>query len=499
MILSGAAAILGVVFGGDYAQVSGQTAVATPLSPTTRIGEKLTYTLSFGKISNAGYAETHVVSRGKMSGKDAVEIRGRVKTVDLVSAAFLLLDETRTVFAAPDTGLPLYLTTSSLDSVSPKPASRNYLQQPTLNFDLVTLLFKARETGGSGTFSVSEGDQIHTVTFQTGAGSERIRTGAGDFDTSVSIVQSNLLLSFGVKECKVNFSTDEARVPVLFRMKTPKGEIRATLAALSMPEPEAATATPSPTTAPTPKPVPNGKPTPAPTPEYIPNAPLVPELGFVLGEVLDFKVSQAGKPVGVVSFSAVERRRIDKVDTLVLTAVVTGVEPGTATLRLGDTVRTLVDPDTLAPFRIEARFQSIFPALNQTALFDPRTGSINFGGKTPAEGPIGTHSLLSLFYAMRSFNLKPSDNKSAPVNDTRVAVFWDGKTHVFTLRPGKPQELTFGTDKVSAQAISITTGSKDLDALSPKVWLRTDDRVPLRISLGPLQLDLIPPAPSAAL
>src|SRR6185369_14665958 len=80
------------------------------LSPTPfRIGEKLTYTVSFGRIKNAGFAEVYVVSRGKLDGRDAVELHSKFKTNELVSAAFYLLDETRTTFASADTGLPLYI------------------------------------------------------------------------------------------------------------------------------------------------------------------------------------------------------------------------------------------------------------------------------------------------------------------------------------------------------------------------------------------------------
>src|SRR6476620_2146037 len=77
-----------------------------------RIGEKLTYSVSFGKFDNAAYAETSVGSRGKISGKDAVELQSKVKTLQVVSAAFVLFDESRTVYAAPDTGLPLYIQRS---------------------------------------------------------------------------------------------------------------------------------------------------------------------------------------------------------------------------------------------------------------------------------------------------------------------------------------------------------------------------------------------------
>ncbi len=223
---------------------SAQTvSVVASSPPMFRIGEKLSYNISFGKIQNAGYAETHVVSRGKISGKDAVEIRGRVKTLDLVSAAFFLFDESRTAFAAPDTGLPHYITSNSLDSVVPKETIRNYLAQPTSSFDLLTLMFKARESGGIGSYPLIEGDQLHTVTFQ-GSVAEKVRTEAGDFDTTISNVQSDFLTAGGIKDLRINFSTDEFHLPVLVRFKTAKGDFKCSLSVIALPEPEASSTDP---------------------------------------------------------------------------------------------------------------------------------------------------------------------------------------------------------------------------------------------------------------
>ena len=157
----------------------------------------------------------------------------------------------------------------------------------------------------------------------------------------------------------------------------------------------------------------------------------------------------------------------------------------------GDAASVQVDPETLTPMRLESKFQSPFVGLNQTLVFDRRTGGVTFKAKESIDAPIGTQTFLSLIYAMRSFNLKPSKDLSNPVNDTRVAVFWESKSYVFTLRPAKPEDITLNGEVVSAQVITINTGSKALDELSIKVWLRTDDRVPVRFSVGGYQAELI--------
>ena len=462
--------------------------VTVVASPTNfRIGEKLAYTVSYGKFPDAAYAETHVVSRGKIGGKDAIEIRSKVKTLEIVAAAFFMFDESRTVYAAPDSGLPLYVSTLSQDSALPKETIGNYLTSPTTNFDMVTLLYKAREAGGVGTFPLFENDLTQNVTFATTV-SEKVKTEAGDFETTVSTVTSEFLTANGITNLKINFSNDEFRIPILIRFKVAKGEFRAVLSGVTVPEVETPTPTPSPTpvktTTPTPKPTatPNG---------YEDNRPIAPELGFQVGESLDYRVTTSGKAVATLNLNARERKLINNVDMLVLAATVTAVEPGFMGLRVGDSLVARVNPETLAPYSIEARLGVPFPGLVPAVAFDQRNGSINFGGAAPVDGPIGTHSIMSLIYAMRSFNLKPSKDRTNPVNDTRVAVFWESKAYVFTLRPNEPEDLTINGEKVSAQLITITTLTKQLDPLAPKVWLSTDERVPIRFTLGAYQADLI--------
>ena len=96
-------AIFTVTFGffctfSNFKNVSAQTEnTKTTLQVSNfRIGERLTYNMSFGQFANAGYLETYVVSRGKLAENDAVELRSKVKTNDFVSAAFYLVDESRT-------------------------------------------------------------------------------------------------------------------------------------------------------------------------------------------------------------------------------------------------------------------------------------------------------------------------------------------------------------------------------------------------------------------
>lgn len=462
--------------------------VQTVVAPTAfRIGERLTYNISLERFANAGYAETYVVSRGKIANKDAVELRSRIKTNNFVSAAFYLLDESRTTFAA-DSGAPLYIREIENGSVLPKETVHNYLVAPSASLDWLTLIYQARAAGGTGNFSLQEDEKVYNVNLAT-TGSERIKTDAGEFETTVSSVQSDFFIERGWKDFRINFSADEQKVPVLIRFKTSKGEFRVTLASIQLIEGETA-AQPTPVVAQTPRLVITPTPIPTPTP-YIDNQPLIKELPFDLGETLDYQVSTGGSAIGNIRFQAAERKQFLGQDSLLLKATITGITPGNRIFKLNEGIRANVNPDSIAPQQIEIKLSGALAFLNQTTQFDQRTGKASLNGVNRIDIPVGTHSLLSLIYAIRSFNLKPSKDPTNPVNDTRVAVFWDNQPYVFTLRPADANIINLRGEKVSAQQISINTGNPQLDALGLRLWLSNDERrVPLRFTVGAYQADL---------
>jgi hypothetical protein len=459
--------------------------------PTTpfRVGERLTYNISFERFSNAGYAELYVVSRGKLGEKNAVELRSKIKTTDLVSSAFYTLDRQRSTFASAETGLPLYIRQTFNTGVLPKEIISNYLVIPTATNDLLTFIYQARTAGGVGIFSFREDEQIYSVNLQSTVG-ERVKTAAGDFDTSVSIVQSVYLTERGITDLRVNFSTDEARVPVLIRLKTAKGAFRLELASLQ-------TLDSAPATEPTPTPLPAASaqktPKPAATPmPYIENQPLLPDLPFALGETLEYQVSMLGKYFGNVALQVKERKKFANEDSLLLTATTTETEKGNPLFNLNDAIRAQVNPDSLAPQQIELKFTGFFSPYNQIAQFDQKNGFVSFNGANRAAIPVGTHSLLSLAYAIRSFNLKPSKDPNNPVNDTRVAVFVGSQPYVFTLRPSNGEIINLKGEKIVAQLVTVATGNPGIDALGLRLWLSTDEkRLPLRLNVGNYQADLV--------
>ncbi|MBK9152928.1 MAG: DUF3108 domain-containing protein [Chloracidobacterium sp.] len=469
--------------GGALAE--GQTVNGGPF----KVGERLTYTVAFERFDNVAYVELFTASRGRIGEVEAVELRSRIKTLDFVSAAIYMVDESRTIYVSPDSGVPLYLSRTVNVGGLPKETIQNNLSAPTGNFDLVTMIYKIRHSDGAGTFNILEGDKIYNVTFQL-TGNEKVRTDAGEFETTTHTIQSEYFAELGIRDVRMNLSIDAARVPVSLRFRTPKGDFIARLASVRNVEP---VTDPSPTPAPISTPKPTPEPTPSPTPRaYEDNQPLSSELAFELWETLEYRLSAAGEALATFVLRAAERKQVDTLDTLFLSAYVKDVMPVSGPLSKNDSILVQVDPVTLGPRKFEVSLSGPLAAFSQEVFFDERRNLITFKNGGSVEAPVGTHSVLSLLYAMRSFNLKPSKDTTNPINDTRVAVFWENRPYIFTLRPSMAESITVGDQKISAQMVSITTGNKDLDGLAIKVWLSTDDRrLPVRITLGRYQADLI--------
>jgi Protein of unknown function (DUF3108) len=472
--------ILGFVLYGQSSEAAG--------TPSFRVGERLTYNISFGKFNEAGYAETFVVSRGKIGEKNAIELRGRFKTTDFVSAVFYYIDETRSTFASAESGLPLYSKITFNESVPSRDSTHSFLDNPTAYHDLLTALYQVRALGGSGSLQFQESDKLYTASTIT-AGNEKVATDIGEYDTIISSVQSQYLLDKGITNLRINLSNDDSHVPVLIRFKMAKGEFRAVLASVQMFSPETASeATPTPL--PTPRPSLTPRPIVTPTP-FVENQPLSQDLPFSLGETLSYKITSQNQLIANVNLQARERKALMSRDSLLLNASITNLGAGKSIFNLSDTVNSWVNPETLAPMQTELRLTGLFASRSQTVQFDQTNGAAVYGGATRVDVPVGTHDVLSLAYAIRSFNLTASKNPTNPVNDTRVAVFLGNKPVIFTLRPSTVESVEFEGKKQVCQVVSLTTGNPSIDAYNIRVWLTNDvRRLPLRFALGKFRADL---------
>jgi hypothetical protein len=204
-----------------------------------------------------------------------------------------------------------------------------------------------------------------------------------------------------------------------------------------------------------------------------------------------YRVTNGTRPVGTVQLLAKERKFISGEDSLILSASVVSAEPGNGAFTLGDSIVARVDPETLSPFEMTGKMTGQVGGLGRQIKFDQKTGAVSFG-QDHVDAPIGTHTILSFLYAIRSFNLNPSRDVRNPVNDTRVAVFWNSNPNIFMLRPFEPETITVNGQKLQAQKVTIKTNDSQLDQLGVTVWLSTDpSRTPLMVKIGLYQAELI--------
>ncbi len=467
--------------------VIGQVALL-PAPTMFRVGERVTYAISFDNYPTAGTAEIQVVSRGRLGTKDAVEISGRFRTQDLFSAAILLVDETATTIVAADSGMPLFVKRTNLASGLAKERTENYTLTPATGYDMLSMIYRIRYSDTAGAFTLVENGRSYAVTYGP-LGAERIQTAAGDFDSTIISLQSDYFTEQGMRDVRVNIESGGDRVPLMFRAKLQNGELKAAASSIQNIAAQAENV-PVPVVSPTPLPTPVATPIPTPEP-YIDNAPLSPDLAFELGEVLQYRVTSGGVTVGSLVLNAKERKQINGLDTLVLSADLSETNAASG-LGKNNKITAHVDPLTLLPRQVDIGFTGQLARFSSSAMFDPNKGSVTVMGTPPVEVPAGTHSVISLIYAMRSFKIAPSPDPNSPVNDTRVAVFWDGRSHVFYIRPSAV-EIPDATGRVKPAVLAtITTENSQLNQLNLKTWIDITDRrrLPVRFTIGPFTFDL---------
>ncbi len=461
-----------------------------------KIGERLTYTISFSNFNEAAFAETHVVSNGKFKGKEAIKIAAKAKTTNFVGATFFSVDEERSIYFSPETGLPFSLQKTVTEVGKQVTKTQDFAENSGLS-DLLSMLFEIRTKnltqGSTETFQIQEGEQNFTAQFQV-VGKEKVKTSAGEFDT----LSGNVSGLSQFPNLKINFSDDERHLPVLFRFVLPKGKVRAELAGIQNLIPVVKppiVLKPFKGRLTGPLPTSNN-----PTIPYKDNENLSEDLPFSLGEKLRFRIfwQNTSNQIGIVALQAKERKQFfdKRNDLLLLTATVEESGGVKKLFEVGDFINSYVNADSLIPFRSQTKLSGAFAEFNQVLNFNQTLGNVLVNGTQPVEIPIGTHDLLSLAYAFRAFNLKFIQSPENPVTDSRASVFLGNRPSIFSLRPIQNEIIEIGGRKVQAQKIVVTPGIQSQDISLIQIWVSNDKRrLPLRLmlngSFGLVQADLI--------
>ncbi|MCS6874031.1 MAG: DUF3108 domain-containing protein [Pyrinomonadaceae bacterium] len=442
-------------------------------SQAYKIGERISYNVSFEKVKEAGYVELWVASQGKYKNEDAIELRAIIKTTGLLSAIHHI-DQNRVCLVSAKTGLPLYNRIISNEEILPK----DFVQEAPAYHNLITAIYQIR-FGSISNLVFQEGEKLYSLTWQN-ISKEKVKTDLGEFETSLIELQSDFFNENQMENFRINITEDENRLPVLIRFRTKRGSFTVKIASFQIITKEPPMETPQP-------PQVILQPTPTPTPKpYIENQPLSEDLPFSLGETLTFNVMSQNRNVAVVTLQAKERRLFKNKDALLVKAEVT---QSSTQLFSGSLFVSWIDPLVLVPFQFETKLPIPFVRFNQSVEFDQENGfasDLSNGIKT--EIPVGTHSILSLAYAIRTFRI---DYQRTSQKDVRVAVFWNKKYYILTFRPVSQETLEISGRKIESIVVSIT-GEKTLDRLNARLWISNDNaRLPLRFMIGDYRADLI--------
>lgn len=453
-----------------------------------RIGEKLTYNVSFSTFSTAAHIELLVTEPAELSPRRGIELHAHVETVEVVSAALYAINNDYTTVVDPQSGLPLRAqvvahrggTTQEMADIT----------QPIVSgaYDYLSALFYARTLPlAQGTIYpltlVGDGGQVFPAEIKV-VERESVKTTAGSFNAIATQLRAPGNQTLNSYRARLYFSDDERHVPVLLTAKLPSGEIRIELASIeqtNIAPSVIAVATPTPLVRPIPR---SRNKTPDPTPANLPGLP------FKIGEPLNFTfyLGNSAQPVGTASYQVRARGKYFGREGILLSSITTTSPVGQRLFPVNDQINSYVDANTLLPFRTELNIQESRHRVNDVINFDQERGAaVSSDGKS-IEIPVGTYDLVSVIYALRSFDLTPPKHNA-------VSLLINHQPRTLSITSLKRETIELGGQRIPAIQLSLTTDDPQGDRFTLRLWVSNDrSRLPLRLTattpLGPVRADL---------
>lgn len=466
------------------------------------MGERLTYNISFAHFVSAGHIELSVAGRGTFFNREGIALRAHVETTGIVNAALYAVNSDYMTYVDPANGLPYRAQQVVRDAGRASDTSADYNQPAGTaaipgkfragefpgTYDLISAIYRARAVpltqDAEYYFSVQAEGGIYEAELKV-TGTEVIKTNVGSFNTIVTRLR---VKGIKVRDYRIYFSDDERHVPVLLTARHSNGEIRAELAGsqlLPLAPPQIA---PQPT--PAPSPTATRRP-PVVIPVTPPVGPLAADLPFRIGEQLNFQVYIASvtQPVGTASFQVRARERYFNRDGLMVTVRAQTTAAAQRIFFANDQINSYIDPATLVPFRTELNLVEGKRRFSRVWTVDQERGVAVGDNNQRVDIPVGTYDLVSVLYAIRTFDLSPPRRNA-------VSLMVNNRPKTLFVTSLKREVIEIAGQKISAIQISLTTDDPQPDKFQMRGWISTDKkRLPLRLSavteIGPLRADLV--------
>ena len=463
-----------------------------------KIGEHLTYDVSFSNFMSIAHVDLQVVSRGIYSGRDSIQLRAHAQTSGVVNVALFSINNDYTTYIDPQTGLPFHSQEIVRDATRSNESSLDMNQVAGTEaipsklayggtYDFVSAFYRVRALplapGAVYNLTVRGDSQPYQMTLKV-TGTVVIKTSVGSFTTIMTEVRSPGNTMF--KNARAYFSDDERHVPVLVTARVSTGDLKVELAGS-----EILKQVPTAAAAPTPPLTVVAAPTPTPTPKSGPAEVISNEdWPFTIGEQLNYQVfiGSSNTPLGIATFQVRGRSRYFDRDGLYLSVTAQTTGAAAKVFVANDSMESYVDPKSLLPYRTVMKRNEGKRKVNQTLTVNQDRGSATTDRSEKIDIPVGTHDYLSLFYVARTFNITPPKRNA-------ISLLAEGKPKTLFISSIKRETIEIGQQKIPAVALSLTTADPQSDKYQLRIWISNDARrLPLRLTcqteIGVLRADL---------
>lgn len=463
---------------------------SVPFSPAFyRVGERLTYNVSFSNFLSAAHVELRVIARGTFFGREAIQLRAHVETTGVINAALFSINSDYISYIDPATGLPF--RTQQIDREGVRVSERfmdlNAPGSPPVH-DLVSALYRLRTVplgeGRAYSLVVRGENQIEYQVEVKGDDRETVKNNIGSYNASVMEVRVKNDSYANSLDLRISIADDEHKTPVRVLAKQKVGMISADLAGVELLRPPAVAQAPAANNPVTPRPsTPNTAPAPSTGLEGLP---------FFVGEQLTYQLFLGNVPevAATATFQVRARSRYFENDGLLLTLQAQTTNAIQKLFFANDRINTYVNPRTLLPYRTEMDLTEGRRRLLQNLTINQDHGLATSEQGQRIEIPVGTHDYLSFFYTLRTLPLTPPPRRNA------VSLLVENKPKTLVISSIKREVIRLANQDIPAIQLTLTTDDPQPDKYTFRAWISDDRRrLPLRMTvtspLGPVRADLV--------